>query len=110
MFLPMKDRVSFLASAGDPDGFGGETVETAERFSAWAKITYLRGGERVQAGRLAGTQTIVVTLRKSSDTARVTPQWQLRDQASGTLYDIRAIEPNRDRPRRFLDLLCEGVS
>jgi hypothetical protein len=32
----------------------------------------------------------------------------MRDKRTGTVYNIRAIEPNREKPRQYLDFLCES--
>jgi hypothetical protein len=32
----------------------------------------------------------------------------MRDKRTGTVYNIRAIEPNRVKPRQYLDFLCES--
>jgi hypothetical protein len=106
------ERVAFDELTGSSDGFGGETLDPVERFTTRAKFTYLRGGEKVQAGRLSGTQALVATVRKSASTAAIgtagTTKWQLRDVSNGTAYNIRAVEPNRDRPRQYLDFICES--
>ena len=108
----MIERVAFEELVGTEDGFGGKTLAPVERFTTRAKFTYLRGGEKVQAGRLSGTQTIVATVRKSAGTAAIgtagTTKWQLRDNATNTAYNIRAVEPNRDKPRQYLDFICES--
>lgn len=106
------ERVAFDELDGTSDGFGGETLDPVERFTTRAKFTYLRGGEKIQAGRLSGTQTIVATVRRSASTSAIgtagTTKWQLRDTAKGTTYNIRAVEPNRDKPRQYLDFVCES--
>ncbi|MBY5976726.1 head-tail adaptor protein [Phaeobacter italicus] len=106
------ERVAFDELDGTSDGLGGKTLLAVERFTTRAKFTFLRGGEKVQAGRLSGTQAIVATVRKSESTADIgtdgTTRWQLRDTASGTVYNIRAVEPNRDKPRQYLDFICES--
>ncbi|GAB5431287.1 MAG: hypothetical protein EpisKO_06570 [Epibacterium sp.] len=106
------ERVAFDELVGGGDSFGGKDSEPIERFATRAKFTFLRGGEKVQAGRLSGTQAIVATVRKSASTAAIgtagTTKWQLRDVSNGTAYNIRAVEPNRDRPRQYLDFICES--
>lgn len=106
------ERIAFDELIGSSDGFGGETQEPVERFTTRASFTFLRGGEAIQAGRLAGTQPMVATVRRSAETAALrTPEtisWQIRDVASGIAYNIRSVEPNREKPRQYLDFLCES--
>lgn len=110
--MRMIERVAFDELVGGGDSFGGKDKEPIERFTTRAEFTYLRGGEKVQAGRLSGTQAIVATVRKSVSTAVIgadgTTRWQLRDIGKGTVYNIRAVEPNREKPRQYLDFICES--
>lgn len=106
------ERVAFDELTGSGDNFGGKTGAPVERFTTRAAFTFLRGGEAIQAGRLAGTQPMVATVRRSSETAALrtseTTKWQIRDVATGIAYNIRSVEPNRDKPRQYLDFLCES--
>nr|WP_232272198.1 head-tail adaptor protein [Thiosulfatihalobacter marinus] len=105
-------RVGFEELVGTPDAVGGEVLAPEERFECWARFVFLRGGESVLAGRLAGRQVTVVTVRRSSTTAALTiattTRWQIRDKTTDMVYNIRAVEPNREKPRQFLDFLCES--
>jgi hypothetical protein len=102
------ERVAFDLMLKSGDGFGGKTKTPDEQFVTRATFTFLRGGEEVQAGRLVGKQVIVATVRRSYDALRVKRDWQMRDTRTGTAYNIRAIEPNRENPRQYLDFLCES--
>jgi SPP1 family predicted phage head-tail adaptor len=103
------ERVAFDAMVRSPDGHGGTTTgwgapEAAVK--AWAHFRFLRGGEAVQAARLAGRQPIVVTIRKSAATAQITNDWRMRDVRTDAVYNIRSIVPTDDRG--FLELTVEG--
>lgn len=88
------------------DGYGGQIQEWQTAFTAPARIRTLKGGETVIAGRLAGTQTLVITVRYQPAMADVTPAWRARNARSGTMYNIRSVEP--DERRAWVNLLCES--
>lgn len=88
------------------DGYGGVTQEWQTAFTEPARIRTLKGGETVIAGRLAGTQTLVITVRYQPDVEDVTPAWRARNARSGTIYNIRSVTV--DERKAFVDLLCES--
>lgn len=102
------ERVAFDKMLKSGDGFGGKTKTPNEQFVTRAAFIFLRGGEEIQAGRLVGKQAVVATVRRSADALLVKRGWQMRDKRTGTVYNIRAIEPNRVKPREYLDFLCES--
>lgn len=106
--MRLPERVAFDEPIlGAKDGFGGRNREFQEQFSTRAGFVFLRSGEKVQAGRLAGSHTIAATIRRSSSSLRIRSDWQMRDRSSGEVYNVRSVEPNKKRPRLFLDVLCE---
>ena len=102
----LRERVSFEKPVSAPNGRGGTYASWETVFTAPAGIRYLRGSEAVVQGRLAGRNTAVVTVRRSSASQVVTPEWRLTDQKTGTLYNIRSIIPTDDG--RWLELTCES--
>lgn len=110
--MSLLERVAFDEIDGEGDEFGGGSPDPVERFRTRAAFLFLRGGEQILAGRLAGTQAIVVTVRAMSSTSMLssknTTKWQMRDLSTGIAYNVRSVQPNRDRPRQFLDILCES--
>jgi SPP1 family predicted phage head-tail adaptor len=91
------------------DGYGGVIQEWQTAFTAPARIRTLRGGETIIAARLAGTQTLVATLRYQPAVDDVTPAWRAKNLRSGTMYNIRSV--TIDERKAFADLLMEsGVS
>lgn len=95
MKLPRLDEeVAFDAPTRAPDGSGGVEVgwtAPVEAYVCPASFRFLRGGETVQAARLAGRQPVVVTIRANPDARRITPDWRMRDNRRGTVYQIRTV-------------------
>lgn len=88
------------------DGYGGQTQTWETVMTTAARIRTLKGGETVIAGRLAGTQTLIITVRYQPDMEDVTPAWRARNARSGAIYNIRSVEP--DERRQWVNLLCES--
>lgn len=99
-------RVAFDAPTSAPNGQGGTISGWQERTVVWANFRFLRGGEVVQSARLEGRQPVVVTIRASTETKTITPEWRMRDARTGTIYAIRTCPP----PGRegFIELTCES--
>lgn len=98
-------KVTFCTITDQPDGHGGfEPLPTS--FTVRANIRYLRGGETVQAARLTGKQPVVVTVRRSSQTAALTTDDAMKDARTGTEYQIRAIVGTEDR--QFMEITAES--
>ncbi len=76
------------------------------RTMVWANFRFLRGGETVQSARLEGRQPVVVTIRASSATKAITPEWRMRDIRTGTIYAIRTCPP--PGLEGFIELTCES--
>lgn len=99
------EKITFSTITEVPDGHGGfDEVQTS--FTVRANIRYLRGGETVQAARLTGKQPVVVTVRRSSQTAALTTDDKMKDARTGTEYQIRAIVPTEDR--QFMEITAES--
>ncbi|MGU3577092.1 head-tail adaptor protein [Brucellaceae bacterium C25G] len=99
------DKITFSTIREVPDGNHGFD-EVATDFTVRANIRYLRGGETVQAARLTGKQPVVVTVRRSSQTAALITNDKMRDARTGTEYQIRAIVPTEDR--QFMEITAES--
>ncbi|MFD1199577.1 head-tail adaptor protein [Brucella gallinifaecis] len=99
------EKITFSTITSVPDGHGGfEPLPTS--FTVRANIRYLRGGETVQAARLTGKQPVVVTVRRSSQTAALTTDDKMKDARTGNEYQIRAIVPTEDR--QFMEITAES--
>ena len=99
------EKFTFSTITEVPDGHHGfDEVETDCRLRA--NIRYRRGGETVQAARLTGKQPVVVTVRRSSQTASLTTDDKMRDARTGTKYNIRSVVPTDDR--QFIEITAES--
>lgn len=98
--------VALDAPSNADDGYGGTADGWTEQFTARAGIMYLKGGETVQAARLTGTQTAIITLRASAASAAVKTTWRLRDTRLSRVYNVREVKLTDDR--KFYELLCES--
>lgn len=102
----MTRRFRFQPRSGQKDRFGAMKTDFGDGIGpVWAHMRYLRGGEAVIASRLEGKQPAVVTVRASSQTRQITPEWRMLDE-DGTPFAIRAIVPTQDRA--LLEITVEG--
>ncbi|AHD12146.1 phage head completion protein [Phaeobacter gallaeciensis] len=69
-----------------------------------AKVTYLRGGEAVIAGRIAGENSTVVRVRAAAVTG-ISTEWRLKDPNTGEVFNIKSIAPYG---RAYVDLTCRS--
>ncbi len=99
------DKITFSTITEVPDGNHGFD-EVPTDFTVRANIRYLRGGETVQAARLTGKQPVVVTVRRSSQTAALTTDDGMRDARTGTKYNIRSVVTTDDR--QFMEITAES--
>lgn len=85
--------------------------EWQTRFSVRCGMVPRHGGEQVLAGRLAGVQTYVVTMRSGNDTRQITPGWRLVDARDPSrIYNVRSLADPTGK-RLWLELLVEhGVA
>lgn len=102
-------RVAFDAPKADPDGYGGVEVgwDTDNAVEAFAAFRFLRGGETVQAARLAGKQPIVVTIPNFAAALAITSDWRMRDVNSGKEYQVRT-DPVMTDDRHDLEITVGG--
>lgn len=113
----LRELVTFEYRASVDDGYGNVSGAWTPAFpddasppvnkTFFARIKPLRGGETVQAARLAGKQPVVVTVRSSSQSRQVRVEWRLIDARLGTIYNVRSIV-NPDEKGAFLDMECEA--
>ncbi|MHA6644531.1 head-tail adaptor protein [Mesorhizobium sp. A623] len=87
------------------DGFGGTKLEFATIFTAPCRIRTLKAGETIIASRLAGTATLVLTIRWQPAAAEITPAWKALNARSGATYEIKAA--TTDERKAWVDLLVE---
>jgi SPP1 family predicted phage head-tail adaptor len=103
----LRERVTFQKrSAQADDGYGNTLTAFADVMTVWAGVAPLRGGEEIMAARLQGTQPVVITVRYSSQTVAVTPEWRAVDARTGTVYNIRTAVA--DARKAQIDMICEA--
>jgi len=109
----LRYRVTFSERDTTSDEYGNPTTGWIDRFTVAAGIFPRLGGEAVDAARLAGRQPVVIRVRKSPDTRKITVDWKATDQ-NGAEYNVRtAIDPLLGDSRHgfYIDMLAEtGVA
>jgi SPP1 family predicted phage head-tail adaptor len=109
----LRHRVTFAERNTTQDEYGNPSTGWVDRCTVFAGIFPRLGGEAVDAARLAGRQPVVIRVRKSPDTKRITTDWKATDQA-GKEYNIRtAIDPLLGDGAHgfYIDMLAEtGVA
>jgi SPP1 family predicted phage head-tail adaptor len=89
------------------DGYGNIIAgDWVEQFQQRAKFISLRGSETVAADQLAEVGSMIVQVRKCSETLQIGTDWQARDVRRGTAFNIRSVE--EDRTRSLIELLVES--
>lgn len=101
----LREQIELQALVTVSDGAGGSTQSWETVVTAPARIKTLKAGEAVMAGRLASTQTLVVTIRNQPALADAATTWKLRNTRTNKTYEIKAITP--DERGAFVDILCE---
>lgn len=102
----LRHRVAFEARAPVDRGDGVKIGQWVFQFSARAGFMHLRGGESVMAGRLAGQHSQIVFVRASAQAKTVTPEWRIRDERTGQVFNIRDVTPTDDR--LWIDFLAQS--
>ena len=104
------ELVGFEQPQAGSDGGGGVVDGFAEQFERRADFVHLRGGEAVLAARLQGEHSQVIQVRRDPESSAVTADWRIVDKrAPNDVYNIRDIEPSKDR--RWLFFTCQrGVA
>lgn len=104
----LTERIAFDAPKATRNVTGGrDSGWQSAAVTCRANFRYLRGGETVQAARLAGRQPVVVTVRATAAKRAITPEWRMRDLRSGAEFNIRT-GPVETADRAFLEFTVEG--
>ncbi|WP_189526621.1 phage head closure protein [Mesorhizobium sp. M7A.F.Ca.ET.027.03.2.1] len=88
------------------DGHGNTVGEYADVATIPARIQSVKGSEQILAGRLAGVQPIVITIRNGGDAAAVNTDWRAVNDRTEETYNIRSII--RSERGDWIDLLVEA--
>lgn len=103
----LREVIDLQARTVIDDGYGNEVAGPYETvWSAPARIQILRGTETVIAARLAGTQTLAITIRWQPAVADLTADWRAVNARTGVTYNLRSIEP--DERRAWVNILAES--
>lgn len=106
----LRHRVAFDrredVNPDSPDDLGNTQSAFVEQFVVAAKVQAKFGGEAVTAARLTGQQPVTITVRYSSNTAKIATNWRARDVRSGQEYAIRSIVDTDDR-RQWIEILTQ---
>lgn len=102
----LRESVHFQQPTESDDGFGTIIVgPPATVFTAPARIQILRGTETVMAGRLAGKQTVAITVRWQPAFDEIDSTWRAVNARTATIYNIKSVEP--DERKAFVNILTE---
>ena len=99
-------RVAFDERGRVDRGDGVYVDRWQEKLSVRAGYIHLRGGETVQAARLAGQHTQVIFVRASEQTKEIKTDWPARDVRTGQTFNIREVVLTEDR--KWIDLTCQS--
>jgi head-tail adaptor len=109
----LKYRMTFAEPNSSSDAYGNANTGWIDRFTCWANIIPRLGGETVMAARLAGQQPMILRVRQSPDTDRITTDWKATDE-KGKIYNIRTmVDPlmGEGEAGKYYDMMAEtGVA
>lgn len=106
----LDSRATFLRRAIVETDMGGTRDEWVPQFAVSAAVKHLRGGESVMQARLASRNPVIVTVRNSAQTRRITSEWQVELQDRTGIrkaYQLRE-DPRPAERGAFLEFLAEG--
>jgi SPP1 family predicted phage head-tail adaptor len=105
-----RHRIAFDKRLDADDGYGNTQSDFVEQFRVFARVQARFGGEAVTAARLVGQQPVTITVRRSSQTSLIAPDWRARDVNTGVAYAIKSIV-DPDDSRAWLEILTQtGVA
>lgn len=99
----LKHRLRFEARESFDDGYGNTQSDFASRFTRWAAIKPLKGGETVMASRLQGTQPVLIVVRLDPNTKSIAPDWRAVDVKTGAVYALHSVA-DMEQKRLYLTL------
>lgn len=102
----LSHRIAWDRRQDVDDGFGNTKADWVEQFTTSAKVAPKLGGETVLAARLQSQNTVNITVRQSSKTILIQPDWRARDVREDKEFAIRSIiDP--DDGGAWLEVLCQ---
>lgn len=107
----LKEELRFESPTPADDGAGNYTEGWTPEFERSARVRPLKGGESVLAARLAGTQPVIITVRRDTQTRGIGSEWRAVDTRSGAIYQLKAPPADMLENRAYLDILAtSGVA
>lgn len=105
----LRDRLKFQRRGTGDDGYGNETDAFADlNIERPAKVTATRGGEDVQAARLAGKASFDIWLHHDPALTAVKPHDRVVDvNDPARVFNIRFGPEDMDGDRRWLFIQAE---
>lgn len=103
----LRDRVTFQRRGTVSDEYGNEQTGAWEDvFTVAANIAPARGREEVLAQRLQGVRPVEITVRWSSQTVQIAPEWRaVNARKPSEVYNIHDIR-DPDGKRAWNILTC----
>lgn len=98
----------FESPAIQSDGYGNHTSGWQEEFTVAAEVFSRSGGESILAARLTGVQPVEITVRRSTQTRRISSDWRAVDVHSGEVFALTAPAFDPDGSRAFLKMLGQS--
>ncbi|MBL4757485.1 MAG: phage head closure protein [Rhizobiales bacterium] len=101
----LRKNAQFQTNITLSDGMGGVTDGWATQFTQRARLSPVRGKEKVEGGDLTAQATFKLTVRMSVQARTVTEEWRV--VIDGANYNIRSII-NPDERGKALEMVVEG--
>lgn len=103
----LRDRVLFQPPADAATGrFGSATQAFGTGSEMRAHFQYLKVGEEVMQSRLAGRETIIVSVRSNALTRTIDGSWRMRDLKTSKLYNVKGAKELPDR--LWIEVMVQG--
>lgn len=80
------------------------------QFFAHAKLVPLRRGESVIAGRLAGVQPYVLTIRDKAAAKYLATDWRVKNRRTGETFNITTVERDPAKRGEVSCVIVAGVA
>ena len=98
-------RATFQRPFEERDADGMLVQRYDAQFTVWTHVRFLKGGETVMQSRMQSKSPVILTVRRSPDTERITSEW--RAVIDGRVYEVREDwRPTEDR--LFVEMLAEA--
>jgi head-tail adaptor len=102
----LHDRVTFQPPLETPIGFGHVAAGFGTGSQMRANFKYLNVGESVIQARMAGRETIIVTIRANNLTRTIDGSWRMRDEKTARIYNVTGAKELHNR--RWIEVMVMG--